>query len=251
MVSRVTARPLPQPSRSRIASHSLLRLWPLATAILVTLALGLPNVLFPLGPDQAIFAYIAHRISGGGFPFVDAWDQKPPGIYLVYVIAMHVPGPMMRNVRIFDLFMTFVTLGCIYLLAGYLWNRATAFFAALLYGVAYTTEYGWWHTAQPDGYTAIPLCLATWLYYRFLSRPAAWAYLLAGALTGFAFQLRFFSALIGIVLLYIEWNHAAGFGRRAFFRQPEELHCSAPVSPLLSFYSPSGYSQATPSSPTS
>jgi hypothetical protein len=31
----------------------------------------------------------------------------------------------------------------------------------------------------------------------------------AGLLTGFAFQLRFFSALIGLVLLFIEWNFAS------------------------------------------
>jgi 4-amino-4-deoxy-L-arabinose transferase-like glycosyltransferase len=216
MVSQVTARPYWHRPPTRIVPRRFFRLWPLAVAILVTLALGVPTLLFPLGPDQAIFAYIAHRISGGGFPFVDAWDQKPPGIYLLYVIALHLPGAIMRDVRIFDLLTTFATLGCIYLLAGFLWNRAAAFFAALLYGVAYTTEYGWWHTAQPDGYTAIPLCLATWLYYRYLSRRSVWPYVLAGMLTGFAFQLRFFAALIGLVLLYIEWNQAEGRGRNAW-----------------------------------
>jgi len=35
--------------------------------------------------------------------------------------------------------------------------------AALLYGAAYTTEYGYWHTAQPDGYVGLPLALALWL----------------------------------------------------------------------------------------
>jgi len=182
--------------------------WPLALAGGIVLILGIPTVLFPLGPDQAIFAYIAHRISLGGFPYVTAWDQKPPAIYLLYVIAIHFPGPMMRNVRIFDLFMLCLTLAAIYLLAGRIWSRVAAFWAALLYGSAYTTEYGYWHMAQPDGYTGIPLCLAAWLYYRHLDVRRIWPYLAAGALTGFAFQLRFFSALIGLFLLYVEWNHA-------------------------------------------
>src|SRR5438552_1781115 len=180
--------------------------WPLALAAAIVVALGIPTVLFPLGPDQAIFAYIAHRISGGGFPYVAAWDQKPPAIYLLYVIAIHFPGPVMRNVRIFDLFMLCLTLTAIYLLAQRLWNRTAACFASVLYGSAYATEYGYWHIAQPDGYTAIPLCLAAWLYYRALGSQRVLPYVLAGLLTGFAFQLRFFSALIGLVLLYIEWN---------------------------------------------
>jgi hypothetical protein len=61
----------------------------------------------------------------------------------------------------------------------------------------------------------LPLCLAAWLYYRYLRASPVWPYLLAGLLTGFSFQLRFFSALIGLALLYIEWNFASesGFSR--------------------------------------
>jgi Dolichyl-phosphate-mannose-protein mannosyltransferase len=186
--------------------------WPLALAGCIVLALGAPTVLFPLGPDQAIFAYIAHRISLGGFPYVAAWDQKPPAIYLLYVLAIHFPGPFMRNIRMFDLVMLALTMSALYLLAQLLWSRAVAFGAALLYGSAYVTEYGYWHMAQPDGYTGLPLCLAAWLYYRYLRMRPIWPYVVAGLLTGFAFQLRFFSALIGLVLLYIEWNFAAESG---------------------------------------
>lgn len=182
--------------------------WPLAVVGLISLGIGFPMILFPFGQDQAIFAYIAHRISIGGFPYVSAWDQKPPAIYLLYVIAIHFPGPMMRNVRLFDLFMLCLALSAIYLLAWQIWGRVAAAFAALLYGAAYTTEYGYWHTAQPDGYTTVPVCLAAWLYYRYLSSRRIWPYAVAGMLTGFAFQLRFFSALIGVALLYIEWNRA-------------------------------------------
>ncbi|HTE86177.1 MAG TPA: glycosyltransferase family 39 protein [Dehalococcoidia bacterium] len=186
--------------------------WPLALAGCIVLALGLPTILFPLGPDQAIFSYIAHRISLGGFPYVSAWDQKPPAIYLLYIIGIHFPGPVMRNVRLFDLCMLGLTLSAIYLFAHKIWNRTAAFSAALLYGSAYTTEYGYWHMAQPDGYTALPLCLSAWLYYRFLRERRVWPYVAAGFLTGFAFQLRFFSALIGIALVYVEWNFAQAGG---------------------------------------
>src|ERR1700730_9777077 len=97
--------------------------WPLALAGCIVLAIGAPTVLFPLGPDQAIFSYIAHRISSGGFPYVAAWDQKPPAIYLLYVVALRFPGPMMRNVRLFDLTLMCVTMAAIFVLGRRLWGK--------------------------------------------------------------------------------------------------------------------------------
>jgi hypothetical protein len=191
-----------------VAARVLLESYPLFVAGAVCIAIGLPMLLWPFGPDQAIFAYIAHRILLGGFPYVSAWDQKPPAIYLVYIVAMRFPGPLMRNVRLFDLCFLLVTMLAVYLLGRRLWGKWSGAFAALLYGTAYATEYGYWHTAQPDGYTALPLCIAVWLYYRALRTTQRLPYVLAGLLTGFAFQLRFFSALMGLALIYIEWNNA-------------------------------------------
>jgi hypothetical protein len=208
----VHGRPAAARAGSSVA-RGIARHWPLAAALAVTLALGAPTLLFPLGPDQSIFAYIAHRISMGGFPYVTAWDQKPPAIFLLYVVALHIPAPVMRDVRVFDLGMLCLTVAAIYLLGQGIWGPAAGGFAALLYGTAYATLYGYWYTAQPDGYTTLPLCLATWLYYRFLSERHFWPYLAAGLLTGFAFQLRYSSALIGLGWLYIEWNEAQGGGK--------------------------------------
>lgn len=195
---------------------------PLAIAGVIVLTLGIPTVLFPFGPDQAIFAYIGHHILKGGFPYVDAWDQKPPAIYLLYALALKFPGPFMRNVRLFDLCVLALTLSALFLLGRHLWGRWAGGLAALLYGSAYVTLYGYWHMAQPDGYVGLPLALALWLYYRYLERPRAWPYLLAGMLTGFAFELRFFSAFLGLGLLLIEWDsaehHSASFWRAAGLR---------------------------------
>ncbi len=224
--------------------------WPLAAALVITVALGVPMLLFPLGPDQSIFAYIAHRISIGGFPYVDAWDQKPPAIFLLYVIALHIPAPLMRNVRIFDLGMVCLTVIAIYLLAQELWSPLAGGLAAAAYGTAYATLYGYWYTAQPDGYCGLPLCLATWLYYRFLAGRRIWPYVTAGLLTGFAFQLRYPSALIGLAWLYIEWNHArssttcrwtAAFRRIVSFSAGFGLMQAAFVGYLLAGHALSAY----------
>jgi hypothetical protein len=48
------------------------------------LALRLPSLVQPAAADQNLYAYIGLRILAGEAPYVDAWDQKPPGIHLLY-----------------------------------------------------------------------------------------------------------------------------------------------------------------------
>jgi hypothetical protein len=37
--------------------------------------------------DAGVFLYVAGVISGGGMPYRDVWDHKPPGVYLLDVLA--------------------------------------------------------------------------------------------------------------------------------------------------------------------
>ena len=37
--------------------------------------------------DEGVFLYIAHRIAAGGMPYRDVWDHKPPGVYLLDLLA--------------------------------------------------------------------------------------------------------------------------------------------------------------------
>src|SRR5438552_3773650 len=59
-------------------------------ALLAALALALaatallPELWFPLARDQGVFACVAGRILRGALPYRDAWDIKPPPIYLTY-----------------------------------------------------------------------------------------------------------------------------------------------------------------------
>src|SRR5580704_17520304 len=109
VMQRTTKPHPPRESIVRVARRGLRGLSPLLLAVVVSLALGVPTVLFPYGPDKASFAYIAHRMTLGGFSYVTAWDQKPPAIYFIYLIGIHFPGPLMRNMRLFDLLVLCLT----------------------------------------------------------------------------------------------------------------------------------------------
>lgn len=48
-----------------------------------------------LGPwhDGAIFGVVGEAVSRGDMPYLDVWDHKPPGNYLVAALATLAPGP--------------------------------------------------------------------------------------------------------------------------------------------------------------
>ncbi len=175
------------------ARAALADCWALVPVLLAVGLVALPTLAFPFGPDQAIFATIGQAINRGGHPYVDAWDQKPPGIYLLYALALRLPGPLMVRVRLFDLLWSGAALVVLFLLLRRLWNVRAAVFGTTLMGTVYFTTQGWWYLAQPDGLAALPLALALLLSLaRGRWRWPCW--LAAGALTGMAFQLRFTAA---------------------------------------------------------
>jgi hypothetical protein len=53
----------------------------LACALLL---IRVPSLAQPMGGDQALYAYVGDAIRGGGLPYRDAWDQKPPAIHFLY-----------------------------------------------------------------------------------------------------------------------------------------------------------------------
>ena len=46
--------------------------------------LRLPSLAQPAGGDQNLYTYVGQRILAGGVPYLDAWEQKPPGIFFIY-----------------------------------------------------------------------------------------------------------------------------------------------------------------------
>jgi hypothetical protein len=72
----------------------------IALVFLLVLA-RLPAVVEPAGSDQSLYMYVADRVIDGGAPYVDAWDQKPPGVFFVYA-AIRLVWPSASAVAIAD-----------------------------------------------------------------------------------------------------------------------------------------------------
>jgi hypothetical protein len=60
----------------------------LGLALLLGVVVKEPEILLPIGPDQGTYSYVAERILAGGLPYVDAWDNKPPGTYYAHAAVL-------------------------------------------------------------------------------------------------------------------------------------------------------------------
>lgn len=64
-------------------------------ALLLALAGALlyPGLRLGISGDAAVFAVVGGRIAAGGVPYLDIWDHKPPGIYLIDAALAGLPVP--------------------------------------------------------------------------------------------------------------------------------------------------------------
>ena len=58
----------------------------LVVGALLVLSPNLPANRVP-SEDEGVFLYVARTIAAGGMPYRDVWDHKPPGVYVLDLLA--------------------------------------------------------------------------------------------------------------------------------------------------------------------
>jgi hypothetical protein len=140
---------------SQVAELALLAgMLALAGRLLVSL------VGFEYGLDQGIYAVVSDSLLNGGVPYRDAWDFKPPGIFLVYALARGALGEGMSAVRLLEA-VGFASL--VVAFAVYSKRFVGSVRPGLLGGALAVTGHVWlgfWQTAQPESFGAVLLAWA-------------------------------------------------------------------------------------------
>jgi hypothetical protein len=115
---------------------------------------------FQYGRDQGIYAVVAQRLQSGGMPYRDAWDFKPPGIFLVYALAGMLFGTGQIAVRVLEA-IAFASLVCAFVILSrrYLSCARAGVLGGLL-AVLTHVELEFWNTAQPESFGAVVLAWA-------------------------------------------------------------------------------------------
>ncbi len=84
-ISGIKARPA--------KGSSLARWWPLALIALLVLALRLPTFGNPLlDLDEQFYLLVGDRLLHGQLPYVDLWDRKPVGLFVLYAAIRLLGG---------------------------------------------------------------------------------------------------------------------------------------------------------------
>ncbi|NLX24164.1 MAG: hypothetical protein GXY55_21140 [Phycisphaerae bacterium] len=157
----------------------------LATIWAVVFCVSLSRSLFdPIGYDQAFWQYVTERVMAGERMYVDVWDQNAPGVLGIHALSTWLVGRSPLALRVFDAGWQLVTMALLVLLVGRDSRRwGVGWLAATLYALAYYSG-GYVHTAQRDGFAALPMLLALHVVSISSRRAGAGGSLLAHVVAG-------------------------------------------------------------------
>jgi hypothetical protein len=101
---------------------------------LLVLALRAPLMDLPLERDEGDYAYIAWRLAHGEVPYLDWFDQKPPGVYAAYRAALGLPGDSILAIRAVAALFSALSSIALFFLVRPLLGAVAATLAAILLG---------------------------------------------------------------------------------------------------------------------
>ncbi|EGD58533.1 hypothetical protein Y88_0589 [Novosphingobium nitrogenifigens DSM 19370] len=83
--------------------------------------------------DEEFYQLVAWRWTQGDLPFVDIWDRKPVGLFLLYRLFLLVPGDPIRIYQLFGIASTAATALVIQRLAREIARPSSAWLAGIVY----------------------------------------------------------------------------------------------------------------------
>jgi hypothetical protein len=188
-----------------------LRAWPVAVLLLaVTLAARAQTFGNPVtGFDEQFYLLVGDRMLSGSIPYVDIFDRKPIGLFLIHAAVRLLGGEGTLQVQLVAALVVAATAFTIYRLASRVAPQPGAIAAALAYIF-------WLNLTEGEGYQAevwfnLPMALAALLVVRTteagsIARPGALAMLLVGIALQIKYSVIFEGLFLGIALL---WNARA------------------------------------------
>ena len=138
---------LPKAPRSRLASRLLL------AACLLTIGFLLLEILtYGYGRDQGIYAMVGRALLAGKMPYRDAWDFKPPGIFVIYAGARAIFGSGQWGIRALECLGLVAMVAAMGELTKRWWGERAIGILGGAIAVLVHAQLDFWHTAQPESF---------------------------------------------------------------------------------------------------
>jgi hypothetical protein len=153
---------------------------------------------FSYGRDQGIYAMVGRAILSGKMPYRDAWDFKPPGIFLIYAASRWVFGGAQVGIRVAECLGLIGMVVAMVRLTERWWGERRIGLIAGAIAVLVHAQLDFWHTAQPESFGGMVTIFALlalgpgpWSREAPAPDPAAWRrWVASGALFGIAGLLK-------------------------------------------------------------
>lgn len=175
---------------------------------LLALALRLPDLGNPLlDVDEPLYRYIGRRMAEGAIPYVDIWDRKPVGLFVIYWLIDRLGGDLFVTGQLVALVFAFATAATLAMMARPLAGPGAGLAAGAIYLVWIALLGG--RSGQSPVIYNLPVALAAWAVMsakRERDARYAWRLGLAAMLAaGIALQIKptaiFESACLGLCLV--------------------------------------------------
>jgi 4-amino-4-deoxy-L-arabinose transferase-like glycosyltransferase len=175
----------------------------LALILFVTLAVRLPCLDTPFERDEGEYAYIAWRLDHDELPYRNWVDQKPPGIFWAYRIALSLPVEPIRAVHLMGLLFAAASACALFFLARRFTSDIWATGAAALFGLLLADPMINGTAANTELFMLLPLILAQLAFFPSAAnlRHRVYWMIACGALTGLAIAFKQVAAINWLFLV--------------------------------------------------
>ncbi|MFO0840189.1 MAG: glycosyltransferase family 39 protein [Phycisphaerae bacterium] len=140
--------------------------------------------------DDQMFGYFGWRIAHGARPYLDIWDNKPPGVYWMNALGMILGDDSYAGVValcVVALLLTHVFYFCV---CASVYHRDVAALATILAGFFLSNAYYQAGTNRTETFLVAFELAAALLYVRAFPRDRWWRWYLAGLCAGCAFLFK-------------------------------------------------------------
>jgi hypothetical protein len=164
-----------------------------AATLAIGMLFGAPSLAYPFGSDQALFWYVGRGwLLYGAIPYRDAFDVKPPPIFLLHGLASLISGGGMWGIRLVE-WLAMIPLGflaaSIATADGERTPKLRLALGVVAANVAYFGFFDFWDTAQCEVWCCLAVLAGLFVVLRTkLSMIRASA--LAGLLVGLAVLMK-------------------------------------------------------------
>ena len=232
-----------QVSRAATAPVGFMQSDRMVLALLALLAVAVRFITYgnpALGFDEQFYLLVGDRMVQGELPYVDIFDRKPIGIFLIYAGIRWLGGGGVVQYKLVATLFVIATAWLIYLLARQRAERFGAGLAAALYILWLNLMEG--EGGQTPVFYNLLVIGAAWQLFAALRAPdrlvprGALALLLIGLALQIKYTVVFEGMFFGLAFLWLAWTQRMAWGRLVAFATVMVALALLPTALVLLYY---------------